>query len=86
MDPSGNPVEEQSLEQPAPETEKVGCILTNLDNMHWNITHQREGESGSRLLSSIDRQKVVLHTDKKRPLGFSVRGGSEYGLGIYISM
>ena len=30
VDPSGNPVEEQSLEQPAPETEKVCFILITL--------------------------------------------------------
>ncbi len=47
---------------------------------------QRDGEPGNRLLSSADKHKIVLHTDKKRSLGFSVRGGAEYGLGIYVSM
>jgi len=37
------------------------------------------------LLASPDRHKVVLHADRKRPFGFSIRGGSEYQLGIYIS-
>lgn len=40
---------------------------------------------GDRLLASPGRHKVVLHVDKKRPLGFSIRGGKEYSLGLYIS-
>ena len=40
---------------------------------------------GDRLFASPGRHKVVLHVDKKRPLGFSIRGGKEYSLGLYIS-
>ena len=41
--------------------------------------------SGGRLLTSSQRHKIVLHAQKKKDLGFSVRGGQEYGLGIYVS-
>ena len=46
---------------------------------------QVEETAGDRLLASTNKHKVVLHSDKKSSLGFSIRGGSEYGLGIYIS-
>lgn len=42
--------------------------------------------AADRLLTSPDRQKVVLHADWTQSLGISIRGGKEYSLGIYISM
>ena len=49
------------------------------------VPPQREEVSGGRLLTSSQRHKIVLHAQKKKDLGFSVRGGQEYGLGIYVS-
>ena len=56
-------------------------------NVHvLTISFKIEGRAaGDRLLASTDRHKVVLHASKKKDLGFSIRGGSEYSLGIYIS-
>lgn len=54
-------------------------------NYFTELPNQREEVSRGRLLSSDERHKVVLHAQKKKDLGFSVRGGQEYGLGIYIS-
>lgn len=60
-------------------TNNKSCIESKL----YSVSQR---ESGTRLFGSANRHKVVLHTDKKRALGFSVRGGSEYGLGMYISV
>ena len=62
------------------------CLYTVNGGYEIETNLQRDGESGNRLLSSADKHKIVLHTDKKRSLGFSVRGGAEYSLGIYVSM
>lgn len=51
----------------------------------YYVLTQREEVSGGRLLTSSQRHKIVLHAQKKKDLGFSVRGGQEYGLGIYVS-
>ncbi|XP_047381669.1 whirlin isoform X2 [Sciurus carolinensis] len=48
---------------------------------------QREGDqrSGLRLLQGGDEKKVNLVLGEGRSLGLTIRGGAEYGLGIYIT-
>ena len=41
---------------------------------------------GTRPLTSGEERRVVLQlSDAHRYIGFNIRGGSEYGLGIYVS-
>ncbi|KAF6034196.1 DFNB31 [Bugula neritina] len=42
-------------------------------------------KSGMTLLSSQDERRINLRIEKGHGLGLSIRGGSEYGLGIYIT-
>jgi hypothetical protein len=46
---------------------------------------EKDQREGDRLLESTDKHKVVLVVEKEQPLGFSVRGGREFSLGIFIS-
>ena len=41
---------------------------------------------GTRPLTSSDERRVILQlNDDHKFIGFNIRGGSEYGLGIYVS-
>ena len=42
--------------------------------------------TGTRPLTGEDERRVILQlSDSHRFIGFNIRGGSEYGLGIYVS-
>lgn len=89
MDPSGNFLDQPDFEQLNRSDEEVLNTLTSITSKQQLLlmhTHQREEDPGNRLLSSPDKHKIVLHTSKKKSLGFSVRGGAEYSLGIYVSL
>ena len=45
----------------------------------------QDHRGSDRLLESSDKHKVVLSVEKEQPLGFSVRGGREFSLGIFVS-
>ncbi|XP_034520262.1 whirlin isoform X1 [Ailuropoda melanoleuca] len=54
---------------------------------HGGTLRQREGDSRStlHLLQSRDEKKVNLVLGDGRSLGLTIRGGAEYGLGIYVT-
>ncbi|XP_045878308.1 whirlin isoform X4 [Meles meles] len=54
---------------------------------HGSTLRQREGDSRSalNLLQGGDEKKVNLVLGDGRSLGLTIRGGAEYGLGIYVT-
>ncbi|XP_022094398.1 uncharacterized protein LOC110981274 isoform X2 [Acanthaster planci] len=40
---------------------------------------------GTRLLSGGDERRVIITPSPRRCIGFNIRGGMEYGVGIYVS-
>ncbi|XP_003478894.1 whirlin isoform X3 [Cavia porcellus] len=48
-------------------------------------THEGDRRSGLQLLQGGDEKKVNLVLGDGRSLGLTIRGGAEYGLGIYIT-
>ncbi|XP_038070767.1 PDZ domain-containing protein 7-like [Patiria miniata] len=40
---------------------------------------------GTRLLSRGDERRVIITLSSRRCIGFNIRGGMEYGVGIYVS-
>ncbi|XP_041368302.1 whirlin-like isoform X2 [Gigantopelta aegis] len=70
VDPKGRPV------TPPPELELLGSAEDLLEN---------RSRSGSTLLKGSDERKVNVVVEKGECLGLMVRGGREFGLGIYIS-
>ena len=44
-----------------------------------------DGDTVPELISFSDQKKVILQASAGRNLGFSIRGGQEYDLGIYVS-
>ena len=40
---------------------------------------------GTRLLSGGDERRVIITLSSNRCIGFNIRGGMEYGVGIYVS-
>ncbi|XP_065829589.1 uncharacterized protein [Oscarella lobularis] len=48
-------------------------------------TGDEEGRSDLRLLSNADEKRVNVVVREGQRLGISVRGGSEYGIGIFVS-
>ncbi|XP_070453204.1 whirlin isoform X5 [Equus przewalskii] len=60
---------------------------SGLPQPHGSALRQREGDRRStlHLLQSGDEKKVNLVLGDGRSLGLTIRGGAEYGLGIYIT-
>ncbi|XP_008831714.1 whirlin isoform X3 [Nannospalax galili] len=60
---------------------------SSLPQPHGNTLRQHEGDrrSALHLLQSGDEKKVNLVLGDGRSLGLTIRGGAEYGLGIYIT-
>ncbi|XP_045647046.1 whirlin isoform X2 [Ursus americanus] len=60
---------------------------SGLPQAHGGTLRQREGDSRStlHLLQSGDEKKVNLVLGDGRSLGLTIRGGAEYGLGIYVT-
>ncbi|XP_036915023.1 whirlin isoform X3 [Sturnira hondurensis] len=58
-----------------------------LPQLHGSSLRQREGDRRStlHLLQGGDEKKVNLVLGDGRSLGLTIRGGAEYGLGIYIT-
>ncbi|XP_010637770.1 whirlin, partial [Fukomys damarensis] len=60
---------------------------SGLSQPHGSTLRQHEGDrrSGLHLLQGGDEKKVNLVLGDGRSLGLTIRGGAEYGLGIYIT-
>ncbi|XP_047555418.1 whirlin isoform X4 [Lutra lutra] len=60
---------------------------SGLPPSHGSTLRQREGDSRSalNLLQGGDEKKVNLVLGDGRSLGLTIRGGAEYGLGIYVT-
>ncbi|XP_035977796.1 whirlin isoform X1 [Halichoerus grypus] len=60
---------------------------SGLPQTHGNTLRQREGDPRStlHLLQGGDEKKVNLVLGDGRSLGLTIRGGAEYGLGIYVT-
>ncbi|XP_072583655.1 whirlin isoform X3 [Vulpes vulpes] len=60
---------------------------SGLPQTHGSTLRQREGDSRStlHLLQGGDEKKVNLVLGEGRSLGLTIRGGAEYGLGIYVT-
>ncbi|XP_004423419.1 PREDICTED: whirlin isoform X1 [Ceratotherium simum simum] len=60
---------------------------SGLPQPHGSALRQREGDRRStlHLLQGGDEKKVNLVLGEGRSLGLTIRGGAEYGLGIYIT-
>ncbi|KAM5329570.1 whirlin isoform 2-T2 [Glossophaga mutica] len=60
---------------------------SGLPQLHGSALRQREGDQRStlHLLQGGDEKKVNLVLGDGRSLGLTIRGGAEYGLGIYIT-
>ncbi|XP_021547111.1 whirlin isoform X2 [Neomonachus schauinslandi] len=60
---------------------------SGLPQTHSNTLRQREGDPRStlHLLQGGDEKKVNLVLGDGRSLGLTIRGGAEYGLGIYVT-
>ncbi|XP_045696717.1 whirlin isoform X1 [Phyllostomus hastatus] len=60
---------------------------SGLPQLHGSALRQREGDRRStlHLLQGGDEKKVNLVLGDGRSLGLTIRGGAEYGLGIYIT-
>ncbi|XP_025744493.2 whirlin isoform X1 [Callorhinus ursinus] len=60
---------------------------SGLPQTHGSTLRQREGDSRStlHLLQGGDEKKVNLVLGDGRSLGLTIRGGAEYGLGIYVT-
>ncbi|XP_075416488.1 whirlin isoform X2 [Tenrec ecaudatus] len=60
---------------------------SSLPQPHGSSLRQREGDRRStlHLLQDGDEKKVNLVLGEGRSLGLTIRGGAEYGLGIYIT-
>uniref|UniRef100_A0A8C2VNV5 Whirlin n=1 Tax=Chinchilla lanigera TaxID=34839 RepID=A0A8C2VNV5_CHILA len=60
---------------------------SGLPQPHGSALRQHEGDrrSGLHLLQGGDEKKVNLVLGDGRSLGLTIRGGAEYGLGIYIT-
>ncbi|KAM6182715.1 whirlin isoform 1-T1 [Erethizon dorsatum] len=60
---------------------------SGLPRPHGSALRQHEGDrrSGLHLLQGGDEKKVNLVLGDGRSLGLTIRGGAEYGLGIYIT-
>ena len=44
-----------------------------------------DSQEPPQLLSFADQHKIVLRSTPGKSLGFSIRGGKEFDLGVYVS-
>lgn len=91
MDPSGKPTGEKETTEPTASEEEVSltqshvicCVICHMICHVINLMQDRA--AGDRLLASPDKHKVIVCVEKQQELGFSLRGGKEFSLGIFIS-
>lgn len=83
MDPSGKPTGEKETTEPTASEEEVSLTQSHVICHVINLMQDRA--AGDRLLASPDKHKVIVCVEKQQELGFSLRGGKEFSLGIFIS-
>lgn len=65
----------------------VSCLIFRVDLIHRRMVVEESGRTPSEASSGSALQRIVhlYTTSDDYCLGFNIRGGKEFGLGIYVS-